>query len=54
MKRGLAPQRKDPDTHKIESMELHNDPAQRDGGLFYRSQLGFVRSHKKENKKEFD
>jgi len=34
MKKGLAPQRKNPDTHKIESIELHHDPAQRDGGLF--------------------
>ncbi|MBI3259484.1 MAG: hypothetical protein HYZ54_08440 [Ignavibacteriae bacterium] len=34
MKKGLAPQRLNTQTGKMESMELHHDPAQRDGGLF--------------------
>jgi filamentous hemagglutinin len=34
MKQGLAPQRLNTDTGQLESMELHHDPAQRDGGLF--------------------
>lgn len=34
MKQGLAPQRTNPVTGKVESMELHHDPPQRDGGLF--------------------
>jgi RHS repeat-associated protein len=34
MSQGLAPQRLNPITGKIESMELHHDPPQRDGGLF--------------------
>jgi hypothetical protein len=34
MKRGLAPQRVNPNTGRLESMELHHTPAQRDGGLF--------------------
>ncbi len=33
MEKGLAPQRAS-STGKIESRELHHDPAQRDGGLF--------------------
>ena len=31
---GKAPQRLNPETGRLESMELHHDPAQRDGGLF--------------------
>jgi RHS repeat-associated protein len=34
MGKGLAPQRINPTTQKLESMELHHTPAQRDGGLF--------------------
>lgn len=34
MRKGLAPQRKNPATGKIESKELHHAPPQRDGGLF--------------------
>ena len=34
LKRGLAPQRVNPLTGKLESKELHHTPAQRDGGLF--------------------
>lgn len=34
MKKGLAPQRVNPETKQIESMELHHDPPQRDGGLY--------------------
>ena len=34
MKKGLAPQRINPKTGKVESMELHHTPPQRDGGLF--------------------
>lgn len=34
MQRGLAPQRINPLTGKLESMELHHNPAQREGGLF--------------------
>ena len=34
MRRGLAPQVKDPDTGKIVSVELHHIPPQREGGLF--------------------
>lgn len=34
MKQGLAPQRINPNTGRLESMELHHIPAQRDGGLF--------------------
>jgi RHS repeat-associated protein len=34
MQRGLAPQRVNPSNRKLESMELHHTPAQRDGGLF--------------------
>ena len=34
MRKGLAPQRTNPKTGEIESMELHHNPAQRDGGLF--------------------
>ncbi|MDD2999906.1 MAG: RHS repeat-associated core domain-containing protein, partial [Candidatus Riflebacteria bacterium] len=34
MQKGLAPQRINPTTGKIESMELHHAPAQRNGGLF--------------------
>lgn len=35
MKKGLAPQRFNPNTGKIESMELHHTPIpQRNGGLF--------------------
>ncbi len=34
MKQGLAPQRINPTTGQVESMELHHTPAQRDGGLF--------------------
>ncbi|MBS0607450.1 MAG: hypothetical protein JSR57_10920 [Verrucomicrobia bacterium] len=34
MENGLAPQRKNQHTGEFESMELHHDPAQRDGGLF--------------------
>jgi hypothetical protein len=34
MRRGLAPQRINPRTGKLESMELHHTPPQRDGGLF--------------------
>ena len=34
MKKGLAPQRINPRTGKVESMELHHTPAMRDGGLF--------------------
>jgi len=34
MEQGLAPQKLNPKTGKMESMELHHNPAQRDGGLF--------------------
>jgi RHS repeat-associated protein len=34
MQRGLAPQRINPTTGKLESMELHHFPPQREGGLF--------------------
>jgi hypothetical protein len=34
MRRGLAPQRTNPITGKIESMELHHTPPQRNGGMF--------------------
>ena len=34
MKRGLAPQRVNPATGALESMELHHLPAQRNGGLY--------------------
>jgi len=34
MKQGLAPQRVNPTTGDVESMELHHTPAQRNGGLF--------------------
>ena len=34
MKKGLAPQRVNPNTGQLESMELHHTPAQRNGGLF--------------------
>ncbi|MFN7845118.1 MAG: hypothetical protein ACK5N9_25630, partial [Pirellula sp.] len=34
MQRGLAPQRLNPHTGKLESMELHHTPPQRAGGLF--------------------
>ena len=34
MKKGLAPQRVNKETGKLESMELYHNPAQRDGGLF--------------------
>lgn len=34
MRRGFAPQRRNPTTRQIESKELHHIPAQRDGGLF--------------------
>ncbi|MEP1032204.1 DUF6443 domain-containing protein [Ekhidna sp.] len=34
MKKGLAPQRYNPETGKMESMELDHKPPQRDGGLF--------------------
>jgi RHS repeat-associated protein len=34
MQKGLAPQRINPNTGELESMELHHNPAQRDGGLF--------------------
>ena len=34
MKQGLAPQRINKITGQIETMELHHNPAQRDGGLF--------------------
>jgi hypothetical protein len=33
MKRGLAPQQFNPNTGRLESMELHHTPPQRDGGL---------------------
>ncbi|MDZ4859535.1 MAG: RHS repeat-associated core domain-containing protein, partial [Candidatus Hydrogenedentes bacterium] len=34
MKRGLAPQRPNPRTGQLESMELHHTPPQREGGMF--------------------
>ena len=34
MKKGLAPQRINPETGKLESMELHHMPPQRENGLF--------------------
>lgn len=34
MEKGLAPQRVNTQTGQLESMELHHDPAQKDGGLF--------------------
>ncbi|MBS0651034.1 MAG: hypothetical protein JSR93_07730, partial [Verrucomicrobia bacterium] len=34
MENGLAPQRLNVKTGQLEKMELHHDPAQRDGGLF--------------------
>jgi hypothetical protein len=34
LQKGLAPQRKNPTTGEIESMELHHDPPRREGGLF--------------------
>ena len=34
MQRGLAPQRINPRTGQLESMELHHTPPQREGGLF--------------------
>ena len=34
MKRGLAPQRPNPLTQEIESMELHHNPAQKNGGRY--------------------
>jgi filamentous hemagglutinin len=34
MEQGLAPQRKNQLTGEMESMELHHDPAQRDGGMY--------------------
>lgn len=34
MQQGLAPQRINPTTGRVESMELHHTPPQRDGGLF--------------------
>jgi len=34
MQKGLAPQRVNPQTGKTESMELHHDPPQRDGGMY--------------------
>jgi hypothetical protein len=34
MEKGLAPQRFNETTSKFETLELHHDPAQRDGGLF--------------------
>ncbi len=34
MEKGLAPQRLNYETGKMESMELHHNPAQKDGGLF--------------------
>jgi hypothetical protein len=34
MKQGLAPQRINPITGQLESMELHHNPPQRQGGLF--------------------
>lgn len=34
MEKGLAPQRINTSTGELESIELHHDPAQRDGGLF--------------------
>ena len=34
MKKGLAPQRYNPNSQKLESIELHHNPAQREGGLF--------------------
>lgn len=34
MKKGKAPKAKHPETKKMESMELHHKPPQRDGGLF--------------------
>jgi hypothetical protein len=34
MEKGLAPQRLNRDTGKIESIELHHEPPQREGGLF--------------------
>jgi filamentous hemagglutinin len=34
MQGGLAPQRINPNTGALESMELHHTPAQRKGGLF--------------------
>jgi hypothetical protein len=34
MQQGLAPQRINPNTGEVESMELHHSPPQRDGGLF--------------------
>jgi hypothetical protein len=34
MRQGLAPQRINPRTGQLESMELHHTPPQRDGGLF--------------------
>jgi len=34
MRNGLAPQRINPMTGELESMELHHTPSQKDGGLF--------------------
>ena len=34
IERGLAPQYRDKLTGKMESVELHHEPPQRDGGLF--------------------
>ncbi len=34
MKKGLAPQRENPITGEIETMELHHIPPRREGGLF--------------------
>lgn len=34
MERGMAPQRANPLTGRVDSMELHHVPPQREGGLF--------------------
>ena len=34
MKKGLAPQRYNPNKQRLESVELHHDPGQRAGNLF--------------------
>ena len=34
MERGLAPQKFNKDVGRMESVELHDEPPQRDGGLF--------------------
>lgn len=50
-KKGLAPQRRNPNTGKMESRELHHNKAQRDGGVHSRDNLeeGWPDDHAKKD-----